>query len=491
MFLRGTEVNGGSLSRRELLQWTARLAAGLPWASPVARIYGAVLPQNQNQKPQSVTPPPLNGGAPLFAEDPTKYRFTAEEDKFLEEFERASFQFFWDEVNPYTGLAKDRSQAGGPDSRNVGSIAATGFGLSGLCIAEHRGWEDKKHIRDRVRNTLRFVATRVPQAHGFFCHFLNVQNGERVFQSEVSSIDTAIFICGVLTCRAFFDDAEIYDLATRIYERVDWSWLFHGSKTMSMGWTPEQGFIKTRWDSYSELMRIYLLALGSSTNHVPKDCWDAWTRTHFEFNGIRYIGSHAPLFVHQYSHAWFDFRNKRDKYADYFTNSVIATKVHKLWCLELAREFPDYSENLWGITASDSTRGYAVWGGPPAMGRIDGSVVPCAAAGSLPFLPEETLAVLRNIREKYEKRAWRRYGFVDAFNPLTNWYSPDVLGIDVGIGMLMAENARTGFVWEQFMKNDIAKNGMARAGFKLMQPVEAPTPENPVVPNGYPIWINE
>jgi hypothetical protein len=118
-------------------------------------------------------------------------------------------------------------------------------------------------------------------------------------------------------------------------------------------------------------------------------------------------------------------------------------------------------------------------------------VVPCAAAGSLPFLPEETLAVLRNIREKYEKRAWRRYGFVDAFNPLTNWYSPDVLGIDVGIGMLMAENARTGFVWEQFMKNDIAKNGMARAGFKLMQPVEAPTPENPVVPNGYPIWINE
>ena len=151
MSFRGDAVKGGLLSRRELLQWTTRIAAGLPFAgSAVPRLYGGVLQQNQNQKPPSVTPPPLNGGAPLFEEDPTKYRFTAEEDKFLEEFERACFQFFWDEVNPYTGLAKDRSQAGGPDSRNVGSIAATGFGLSGLCIAEHRGWEDKKHIRDRV-----------------------------------------------------------------------------------------------------------------------------------------------------------------------------------------------------------------------------------------------------------------------------------------------------------------------------------------------------
>jgi hypothetical protein len=386
---------------------------------------------------------------------------------------------------------KDRSQAGGPDSRNVASIAATGFGLTGLCIADHRGWEDKKKIRERVRNTLRFVESRVPQAHGFFCHFLNVQNGERAFQSEVSSIDTSIFVCGVLTCRAYFEDAEIHDLAMKIYERVNWSWLLHGSKTLSMGWTPEHNFIATRWDSYSELMMIYLLAMGSSSaSGVPKESWDAWTRTYFEFNGIRYIGSHAPLFVHQYSHAWFDFRGKHDKYADYFTNSVIATKVHKLWCLELAREFPDYTEDLWGLTASDSARGYTVWGGPPAMGRIDGSIIPCAAGGSLPFLPEEALRVLRTVREKYERRAWRKYGFVDAFNPLTNWYSQDVIGIDVGITMLMAENARTGFVWEHFMKNDIAKNGMARAGFKLIAPAETPSPAKPPVPNGYPIWVS-
>lgn len=448
--------------------------AGAPW-------------QNPPTSPQNVTPPPTDSSS-LFTSDPTKYRFTLEEDRLLDEIERACFQFFWEEVNPYTGLVKDRSRAGGPDSRNVASIAATGFALTALCIADHRGWQDKKTILTRVANTLRFVESRVPQAHGFFCHFLNLQNGERVFQSEVSSIDTAIFICGVLTCRAYFGDPEIHALATKIFERVDWSWMLHGEKTLTMGWTPEHGFIRTRWDSYSELMMIYLLGLGSSSSAMKKDTWDAWTRPYFEFNGIRYIGSHAPLFVHQYSHAWFDFRGKRDKYADYFWNSVVATKVHKLWCLELAREFPDYTEDLWGITASDSARGYAVWGGPPAMGRIDGTVVPCAPGGSLPFLPEETVGVLKNIREKYERRAWRKYGFVDAFNPLTNWYSPDVIGINVGITLLMAENARTGFVWEHFMKNDVARNGMLRAGFHVIPPGEGPAPVKPPVPGGYPIW---
>lgn len=428
------------------------------------------------------------GASSLFTSDPTKYRFTRDEDQFLEELERACFQFFWDESNPYTGLVKDRSQANGTDSRNVASIAATGFGLGGLCIADFRGWEDKKKIRERVRNTLRFVDTRVPQAHGFFCHFLNFKNGERVFQSEVSSIDTAIFICGVLTCRAYFEDVEIKELATRLYDRVDWNWLLHGEKTLSMGWTPEHGFIKTRWDSYSELMMVYLLGLGSPANIMTRANWDAWTRTYFEFNGIRFIGSHAPLFVHQYSHAWFDFRGKHDKFADYFWNSVIATKVHELWCLELSREFPDYTEDLWGITASDSSRGYAVWGGPPAMGHLDGTVVPCATGGSLPFLPEATLRVLRTIRSKYEQRAWARYGFIDAFNPLTNWYSQDVLGIDQGIMMLMAENARTGFIWEQFMKNDIAKNAFAKAGFRPNPSNEPVAVVKPPVPAGYPIW---
>ena len=487
-------VKQAKVSRRKWLRSAARFAAALPLSlAGVSRLPGFDLGKVRQRSTSSAVPPPAPATqalATLFGGvDPTKYRFTREEDTFLEDLERACFQFFWDQVNPFAGLVKDRSHAGGPDSRNVASIAATGFGLTALCIADHRGWQDQKRIRERVANTLRFVESRVPQAHGFFCHFINLQNGERVFQSEVSSIDTAIFLCGALTCRSYFGDPEIHALATRIFERVDWNWLLHGSKTLSMGWTPEHGFIRSRWDSYSELMMVYLLGLGSASAGMSRQNWESWTRPYFEFNGVRYIGSHAPLFVHQYSHAWFDFRGKRDTYADYFTNSVIATKVHKLWCLELAREFPDYAEDLWGITASDSAHGYAVWGGPPAMGRIDGSVVPCASAGSLPFLPEEAIRVLRNIREKYGKRVWQRYGFVDAFNPLTNWYSQDVIGIDVGITLLMAENARTGFVWEQFMRNDVATNGMARAGFHAVAPAEALSPTKLPVPNGYPLFV--
>src|SRR5580704_16901104 len=205
-------VNGGKRSRRDWLRQTSRLALGIPLSTlPASEILaGSASPPPVPGFPaQTSTPPPISPISSLFSSDPTKYRFTLEEDRFLERIERACFQFFWDEANAYTGLVKDRSRADGTDSRNVASIAATGFGLTGLCIADHRGWEDKRKISERVRNTLRFVATRVPQAHGFFCHFLNFQNGERVFQSEVSSIDTALFICGVLTCKAYFGDDEI------------------------------------------------------------------------------------------------------------------------------------------------------------------------------------------------------------------------------------------------------------------------------------------
>jgi hypothetical protein len=416
------------------------------------------LPQDVQQ-----TSPPNKQN--LLVDNPAKYHFTADEDKFLEEVERASFQYFWEETNPFTGLVKDRSQADGPDSRVTASIAATGFGLTALCIADHRGWGDKKKISERVRNTLRFAWTRLSHLNGFFFHFLNMNTGDRDFQSEVSTIDTSIFLCGALACRAYFEDAEIRDLAAKLYERADWNWFLQGAKTLSMGWTPEHAFIKSRWDAYCELMMIYLLGLGSATHPLPPETWDGWTRPDFEYYRMHYVGSRAPLFVHQYSHAWFDFRGKRDKYANYFNNSVIATKVHKLWCLEIAKQFSDYNEDLWGISASDSARGYQAWGGPPEMGKIDGSIVPCAAAGSLPFLPAETIRVLKTIRKQYGKRAWRKYGFVDAFNPLKNWYNPDVLGIDAGIALLMAENARTGFVWEQFMKNEEVQRGMARAGF--------------------------
>jgi hypothetical protein len=215
-------------------------------------------------------------------------------------------------------------------------------------------------------------------------------------------------------------------------------------------------------------MMMYLLGLGSSAHPLPVETWHAWKRTIFEYDGLRYVGSYAPLFVHQYSQAWFDFHGKKDRYANYFRNSMIATEVHRRFCLELAKQFPSYSDDLWGITASDSEKGYVVWGGPPEMGPIDGTVVPSASAGSLPFLPQPVLRVLKTIRNRYGSRAWSRYGFVNAFNPLKNWYDTDVIGIDTGTGitMLMTENLRTRYVWDLFMKNGEAQRGLQRAGFE-------------------------
>ncbi len=388
------------------------------------------------------------------------------DDQFLDEVERATFEFFWNEAGKSTGQVKDRALLNGNDTRPMSSIAATGFGLTALCIADRRSYHKTSEIIERTRKTLRFLAHDLHHEHGFFYHFIDMNSGQRGWKCEISSIDTSLLLCGVLTARQHFRDAEIQDLATRIYERVDWPWMLNGGKTFSMGWHPESGFLAARWDHYCELMMIYLLAIGSPTHPVPPETWKAWSRPVIKYQGIEYISGNDPLFTHQFSHAWFGFRGKRDAYADYFENSIKPTKAHKLFCLALHDRFPDYTDDLWGITSSDSAKGYRAWGGPPELGDIDGTVVPCATGGSLPFLYDDCLKVLRNIRSRYgDKGAWGRYGFVDAFNPLTTWYDPDVIGIDVGITMLMAENKRTSFVWETFMKNKEAQTAMEKVGF--------------------------
>jgi hypothetical protein len=392
---------------------------------------------------------------------------SSEDDQFLEELEHANALYFWEQASPQTGLVRDRFTVRGAERGGVASIAATGFGLTALCISEKRGYLSHPQARDRALATLRFIAKKLPHHRGFFYHYAHMETGQRQWESEVSSVDTAILICGVLTCRRFFRHLEIEDLANDIFDRVDWTWLSEDTALLPHGWMPESGFLPYRWDGYSELMMMYLLGLGSTTYPLPTETWDAWKRVTFEYQGLRYIGAFAPLFVHQYSQAWFDFRQKRDRYADYFLNSVTATEVHRRFCLELGRQFPDYSADLWGITASDSQhRGYVAWGGPPAVGPIDGTVVPSAAGGSLPFLPAECLRVLRTIKSVYGNDAWCRYGFVDAFNPLTRWYDTDVVGIDTGITLLMTENLRSGFVWDTFMKNPEVRRGMDRAGIQ-------------------------
>jgi hypothetical protein len=392
--------------------------------------------------------------------------FQGTDTQLLDDLQRASFQFFWNETNPATGQVKDRAFLNGNDTRTMSSIAATGFGLTALCIGDSRGYGKTSDIVARVRNTLQFLYQQMPNVHGFYYHFVDMNTGQRWAQSELSSIDTSLLLCGVLTARQYFQDAMIQDLASKIYARVDWPWMMNGGPTFSMGWKPESGFLAARWEHYCELMMIYLLGIGSTSKPVSPDSWNAWTRPTITYQGLTYISGNDPLFTHQYSHAWFDFRNKKDAYANYFDNSITATKAHKLFCLSLKSQFSDYSEDLWGISASDYVKGYTAWGGPPPQGPIDGSIVPNATGGSLPFLYTDCMRVLRTIRGAYGAKAWGLYSYVDAFNPLTGWYDTDVLGIDLGITMVMAENYRTGLVWNTFMKNPEAQSAMQKVGFQ-------------------------
>lgn len=401
-------------------------------------------------------------------------RLSASDEEFLEDLSRRSFQYFLEQTDDRTGLVLDRARTDGSihdeNHRNTASIAATGFGLTALCIAAERNWITRETARERIMKTLRFFAGEVPHTRGWFYHWMDWRSGERRWQSEVSSIDTALLLAGVLTARGYFrNDREINRLATLIYNRVDFRWMLAGHPTLlSHGWKPETGFLKPRWDNYSEQMILYLLAIGSPTYPITPRAWRAWSRARITYAGYTYITG-GPLFIHQYAHAWIDFRARRESwypYTNYFINSVLATRAHKAFCLSLAAEFPGYAENVWGITASDSPKGYVAWGGPPRDPAIDGTVVPSAAGGSLMFAPDITLPALRTMRERFGERIYGRYGFVDAFNPTTGWTGPDVIGISVGITLLSAENLRTGNVWRWFMRNREIGRAMQSVGLR-------------------------
>jgi hypothetical protein len=371
-----------------------------------------------------------------------------DQERLLEELERRACQYFLDHADSNTGLVRDRARMEGVEDRPVSSIAATGFGLSALCIAYQRGYISRAEALQRVECTLRHAAHSKVHAHGFFPHFLDMRTGERIWKCEYSSVDTAWLLCGVLHCRSVFYNRSVHSLADEIYHRVDWRWMMNGGTTLSHGWTPEHGFLSSRWDQYSEMLAMYLLAIGSPHFAIPASSWDAWQRPRSSYAGMSFIDPGAPLFIHQYSHAWFDFRGKRDRYADYFENSRVATEAHRLLCMNLSGRYPWYGRNMWGVTASDSRRGYSAWGDLCSASAMDGTLVPCAAAGSLVFLREECLLVLAKMIEYYGSNVWGRYGFVDAFHPGQGWYDADVIGIDQGITLLMAENSRSGSVWK-------------------------------------------
>jgi hypothetical protein len=397
----------------------------------------------------------------------TASRLGVADDAFLDEMERRACLYFVEQSSATNGQVLDRAafhgNGGKRDPRRIASIAATGFGLTALCIGDMRGYVPHAQARDQVLRTLRSHATQLRHQHGFLYHFNDIETAEPMPWSEVSSIDTALFLCGVLLARAHFQgDAEITRYATTLYERVEWQWMLEGEQTFSMGWNAKGGFLKARWGHYCEMMMLPLLALGSPTHTPAPSIWNAWSRPRMQYKSYIYISGSDPLFVHQFSHAYFDFRNKSDGFANYFDNSVTATRAHRQFCIDMGAP---YSREYWGITASDSQTGYQAWGGPPKLGGLDGSVVPCAAAGSLPFLPRECLQVLHSLQKRYRDNAWSRYGFTDALRPAASWYNADVLGIDLGIGMLMAENLRSEFVWRTFAQNKEVGIAFEKAGF--------------------------
>ncbi len=397
------------------------------------------------------------------------------DDRFLEDLQRRTFQFFWDHSDPETGLTLDRARTDGTPPRpgenhyNVASIAATGFALSGYCIAADRGWVTRDQAKTRARNTLAFLANRYEHKNGWFYHFIDQKTGARRWNSELSSIDSALLLAGVLTVKqCFSDDAQLVSLADKIYDRVDFQWMLNGDPYLfSHGWRPESGWIANRWHDYSEQMILYILGIGSRTKAIPSRAWYAWERTWYEYGPYRYLAAVSPLFIHQFSHAWVDFRNRRERrppYVDYFDNSVKATRAQRDFFINvLSKEFPKYGPDIWGLTASDYKGGYTAWGAPPRHPDTDGSVVPCAPAGSLMFTPDISLAALKTMKDQYGEKIYGKYGFADAFNPHDGWVDRDVIGIDLGITLLSAENLRSGKVWYWFMQNDEVRLAMRRA----------------------------
>ena len=391
---------------------------------------------------------------------------------FLNDLEKRTFQFFWEQSDPNTGLTLDRAKTDGTPPQpgeshyRVASIAATGFGLTGLCVAADRGWITHGAAVQRARNALDFFANRAVQQNGWFYHWMDAVTGERRWNSEISSIDTALLLGGVLSVKnCFGGDKEIAVLADKIYQRVDFRWMLNGDKyLLSHGWRPESGWIPNRWHDYSEEMILYLLAIGSPTHPIPADAWYAWERTYISYAQYRYLAAVSPLFIHQFSHAWVDFRGRREARApniDYYQNSIDATRAQRQFFIDvLSKQFPMYSANIWGLTASDYQGGYIAWGAPPQDPATDGTVVPCAPAGSLMFTPDISLAALKEMKRRFGTTIYGRYGFTDAFNPQNGWVNSDVIGIDLGITLLSAENLQSGKVWYWFMLNPEIRKAM-------------------------------
>jgi hypothetical protein len=402
----------------------------------------------------------------------------ANDDEFLEYVQQTSFDYFWYLANPGNGLIPDRSTPTSPCS-----IAAVGFGLTAIGIGIDHGWISRTQGVARVLTTLNTFLNG-PQGSntsgtigykGWFYHFLDMNTALRSPGSELSSIDTTLLLAGILYAKQYFDgtnsnETTIRTMADAIFNRVDWNWMAQGTNVMSMGWFPPGSFLANNWVGYNEGMILYCLGLGAATNPLPASAWNRWTSGYtWATNYGQAFVPFPPLFGHQYSHCWIDFRHTADAYMNsrnstYFQNSRRATLAQRAYCIANPLSRVGYSSNVWGLTACDGPTGYAARGAPPAE-NDDGTIAPTAAGGAMAFTPEYSLPALRHFYNQFRPRIWTAYGFRDAFNLGAQWYAADELGIDQGPMVLMIENHRTQRVWRLFMQNEEIQRGLQRAGF--------------------------
>ncbi|MFV0623042.1 glucoamylase family protein [Sphingomonas sp. ac-8] len=427
----------------------------------------------------------------------------------IADIQQRTFRFFWETTDPATGLAADRWP-----TPSFASIAAVGFALTAYPIGVVHGWVTREAARARTLATLDFFAN-APQGpdatgfsgyKGFFYHFLGVTKGRRFARAELSTVDTALLLGGVLFAQSWFDgdhpdEVRIRALADQIYAAVEWTWITPRAPFLSMGWHPESGFIPHDWNIYNEAKLLYVLALGSPTHPLPAETWAAWTQT-FEpswtgrFGGDPYL-HFAPMFGHQYSETWIDFRGIRDPYMaakgiDYFENSRRATYAQRAYAAANPGGWDGYSADVWGLTACDGPGDFKIridgrereffsYSARGPGDRDDGTLAPTAALGSIAFAPEIVVPAVEAMHARYGSAIYTKYGFLDAFNPTLTapraplkhgkivpgigWVDVDHLGIDQGPIVCMIENWRSGLIWQTMRKNPHIRRGLQRAGF--------------------------
>lgn len=398
-------------------------------------------------------------------------------NKLLEKELKKSYRFFIKEVNLNKnslgyGLIRDKTIM----ANSVASIASVGYGLAALIIGVEHKWINYNKAYKRANRTLNTFINNVEGKNGFYYHFVNMENGKREWNCEISIIDTAIFICGAILAGEYFGK-EVKEKAEKLYRKINWQW-YRNEKTnlFYMGYTPEKGFWG-HWDRYAEQLMLYVLGAGSPTFPIDKSMYYEFKRNKANYKDIKdiiytYCGT---LFTYQYSHAWIDFKNIREKDGiDWFENSIKATKANRQYCIDNKEKYKTFGENSWGLTASLSPKGYIACGAEPCDVDLnienDGTISPCGAIGSIVFTPQESIEAMEYYYNMFPK-LWGKYGFKDAYNLEKDekWFSREYIGIDKGIEIVMIENYLNGTIWKYFMKNKYVQEGLNLLDFSVIK----------------------